>query len=326
MSEAPPISPAFVAEFLAQADTNAAMTFERFMALALYAPEIGYYRRNRKRVGYEEGTDFYTASTSGTLYGELIAAACTKLLEPALPGDFTFVEIGAESEGGVLSGVAHPFKAVQTIRVGGAPELTGKCVVFSNELFDAQPFRRFVFRNQGWKELGVMWRDNTFVEIELGGEVPTLLPPSAVEGYIIDAAIAATALAQNLVLQPWSGLFVAADYGKAWAELIEACPRGTARAYHRHQQSNDLLAQPSEQDLTCHVCWDWLSDTLTASGFRSPVVESQEAFLVHHAGDFIARATTADAATFSRRKMSLLQLLHPAHLGQKFQVLHGRRD
>jgi SAM-dependent MidA family methyltransferase len=55
-------------------------------------------------------------------------------------------------------------------------------------------------------------------------------------------------------------------------------------------------------------------------------VEAQETFFVRHAGDFLASATEADAERFSRRKQSLLQLLHPSHLGQKFQVLHAWRD
>ena len=33
----------------------------------------------------------------------------------------------------------------------------------------------------------------------------------------------------------------------------------------------------------------------------------------------------AEATRVSPRKLALLQLLHPSHLGQKFQVLHARR-
>ena len=37
-------------------------------------------------------------------------------------------------------------------------------------------------------------------------------------------------------------------------------------------------------------------------------------------------AATAEAARFSQKKLSLLQLLHPGQLGQKFQVLHAFRN
>ena len=84
--------------------------------------------------------------------------------------------------------------------------------------------------------------------------------------------------------------------------------------------------RPGERDLTCHVCWDWLADALARHGFAAPQVESQESFFVHHAADFLATATTAEAGRFSEKKLSLLQLLHPSHLGQKFQTLHAWRS
>lgn len=331
---APPgASPEFLAVFRAHADANGAMSFARFMALALYDPQVGYYRRERPRVGYGAGTDFFTASTSGPVFGELVCAACVKLLGARDPADFTFVEIGAEpfaaaqgrSPGGVLAGVTHPFGGARTVGVGDAPALTGKCVVFSNELFDAQPFHRFVFRAGAWRERGVVLHAGALAEIELPLATPAPLPASAPEGYAIDAPLAATTLAEQLAAQPWTGLFVACDYGKSWRELTTAAAAGTARAYFRHTQSNDLLARPGEQDLTCHVCWDWLADALAVHGFAVPAVESQEVFFVRHAAVFLEAATAADAARFSPRKQSLQQLLHPAHLGRKFQVLHAWR-
>ncbi len=311
--------------FRARAGASGAMTFARFMALALYDPDVGYYRQPRRRIGYAPGTDFFTASTSGPMFGELIAAACVTLLGGRDPREFTFVEIGAESEGGVLAGVSHPFAAVRTVRVGEPPVISGPCVVFSNELFDAQPFHRFVRRDGAWRELGVALRDGALVEVELPDATAAPLPGTAPDGYLIDAPLAAAVLVRQIAAQPWTGLFLACDYGKSWRELIEATPAGTARAYHHHTQSNDLLARPGEQDVTCHVCWDWLIDALAEHGFTAPEVESQEAFFIHHSAHVIAETSTAEAERFSQRKLSLLQLLHPAYLGQKFQVLHALR-
>lgn len=303
------------------------MTFAEFMALALYHPELGYYRRDRPRVGYGPGTDFFTSSTSGAIFGELVAAASCGLLGSADPGEYTFVEIGAEPNGGVLATVRHPFRGSRVIPVGEPPGLRGRCVVFSNELFDAQPFRRFVFRDGAWREIAVTLRGDELAEIAIPLASPVSpLPRAAPEGYVIDAPLAATALMDTLAAEPWTGVLIAADYGKPWAELIETTPAGTARAYLNHTQSNDLLARPGEQDLTCHICWDWLIDVLGRRGFGATTVESQEAFFVRHAGEFIARTIAAEAAQFSQRKLSLLQLLHPSHLGQKFQILHGVRN
>lgn len=326
MTDRPKPTQEFVATFLAKAGPAAVLTFERFMAIALYDPAVGYYRQNRARVGYGEGTDFFTASTSGAIFGELIAAACSKLLGAKAAADFTFVEIGSESPLGVLTGVTHPFREARTCRIGEKLHVSGPCIVFSNEVFDAQPFRRFVFRGETWKEFSVALRDGEFVQTEAACLAPEFLPAVAPEGYVIDAPVAAATLAKTIAQQPWTGLFVAFDYGKAWPQIAQETPAGTARAYSRHQQSNDLLANPGNQDLTCHICWDWLDDALQANAFRDLCLESQEAFFVRYAAEYIARVTSADAARFSPRKLSLLQLLHPSHLGQKFQVLHAWRE
>jgi SAM-dependent MidA family methyltransferase len=326
MGSSPQISPGFAAAFLARAGSSGVLAFDGFMDLALFHPEFGYYRRDRKRVGYDRGTDFYTASSSGAIFGEIVAAACVTLLgvETAARGH-AFVEIGAEPGGGVLRDVAHPFASARTVHVGEPLSLDGRCVVFSNELFDAQPIRRFVRRDAAWRELGVTLRNGTLAEVELDAVTAPWLPADAGEGYVFDAPRAAGELAAVIAAQPWTGLFVAFDYGKSLAELAAASPAGTVRAYHDHKQSNELLARPGEQDLTGHVCWDWLADALATGGFTGATVESQEAFFVHHAGAFLAQTLAAEAARVSQRKLALMQLLHPSNMGQKFQVLHARR-
>lgn len=330
----PSLSPAFAAAFTRAAGDAGFLRFDAFMALALYDPGLGYYRSDRLRVGRDRAADFYTATSLGPLFGELVASAAASLLRAGGldPAAHTFVEIGAEPSGGILAGVApHPFAAARTLRVGDSLTLAGPCVVFSNELFDAQPVRRFVRRSAAWHELGVGLSADaaTLVERDLGpapGELFPRLPAfdATPEGYVFDAPLAAAALARDLASQPWSGLFIAFDYGKTFAELGHAHPSGTARAYFQHTQHNDLLARPGEQDLTAHVCWDWLRDALSASGCLAPAVASQESFLVHHAGDCIGEALAREAASaLSPRKRALMHLLHPAQMGQKFQVLHA---
>lgn len=330
-SAAPPpsVSPEFLAVFREHMDARSEMPFERFMELALYHPAVGYYRKSRARVGYAPGTDFFTASTSGVVFGEMVAAACAKLLRAAgrTPDTHTFIEIGAEPEGaGVLDGVRHPFAAARVIRRADDEPLliAGDYVVFSNELFDAQPFVRAVARGGHWRRTGVRLEGAQFAEVLLAdGLVDS--PPPPVDGYRLDAPVAAARLCEEIVRPAWRGLFVAFDYGKSESELLQHTPQGTGRAYWRHTQSNDLLGRPGEQDLTCHICWDWMKAALERAGFIRPALESQEAFLIRHAGDYIASASAADAAVTTPRKRSLQQLLHPSHLGQKFQVLHGVR-
>jgi len=322
------VSPEFRAVFRAHADADVAMSFDRFMALALYDPQVGYYRRNRVRVGQGPGTDFFTAASGGPLFGELVSTACVHRLRAAGrdPAAHTWVEIGAEPDtGGVLAGVTHPFREVRVLRVGEPIGLGGDCVVFSNELFDAQPCVRHVVRDGRWRELGVALRDDRLVEFELDADAVRAPAVRAPEGYHFDQPLAAAALADEIAAQDWRGLFIAFDYGKTLHQLITETPGGTARAYYRHTQSNDLLARPGEQDLTCHVCWDWIADALTRHGFGRPELDFQESFFIHQAGELIAHISAAEAARSSPRKRALMQLLHAGHLGQKFQVLHAVR-
>lgn len=322
------VSPEFQAVFRARADRDGTMSFDRFMDLALYHPELGYYRRPQARVGQAPGTDFYTATSTGPLFGELVSAAAGALLRAAgrPPAEHTWIEIGAEpGTEGILAGVSHPFRDVRIVRLGEPLALQGDCVAFSNELFDAQPCVRHVMRSGRWRELGVALRDDRLAEVELDADAvraPTFRAP---EGYHADQPLAAAALADEIAAQPWRGLFLAFDYGKTLHQLATETPAGTARAYHRHTQSNDLLARPGEQDLTCHVCWDWIGDALTRHGFASPALDFQESFLIRQAGEAIAAIAAAEAARMSPRKLALMQLLHPGHLGQKFQVLHALR-
>src|SRR5215469_14854519 len=68
--------------------------FRRFMEVALYHPEHGYYRRARDPFG-KEG-DFYTAEQIQPVFGILIAARAGELYrQMGEPRDFTIVELGA---------------------------------------------------------------------------------------------------------------------------------------------------------------------------------------------------------------------------------------
>ncbi len=297
----------------------------------MYHPTVGYYTGSRRRVGQDKGADFYTATSFNPVFGELVVAATVGLLGPANPADFEFVEIGAEPGAGALKDIAHPFAGYRTISLGQPLEARGRCVVFSNELFDAQPFHRVVRRGGTWRELGVALVDGRLREVELPELTPEpaaardRLPGTAPENYQIDLPLRTVPLLERIVASLWTGLFLAFDYGRTWAQIAEDYPIGTGRTYSHQKMGDDLLAKPGEQDLTCHICWDWLEDVLQRQGFGEAVVESQEAFFTRRAAPALATLMTAEAGRFSRRKQALKQLLHPGNMGQKFQALHSLR-
>jgi len=317
--------------FATEPNAGSGVSFARFMELAMYHPLAGYYTRDFKRVGRDDKADFFTSTTFSPVFGELVVAAVVKLLAPAAPADFVFVEIGAEPGGGILRDVAHPFASYQIISLGQPFTLPPRAVVFSNELFDAQPFHRVVWREGRWRELGVALTGRSLREVELPELTPELavhadrLPKTSPEGYHIDLPLRTIPILERIIGPKWSGLFVAFDYGKYWQELVENLPAGTGRTYHRQKMGSDLLARPGKQDLTCHICWDWLEDGLVRAGFGEPRVDSQESFFMHHAQKSLAAMTTAEAGSFSPRKRMLMQLMHPANMGQKFQALYALR-
>lgn len=317
--------------FASEPGATSGVSFARYMELAMYHPTAGYYTRDFKRVGRDAKADFFTATSFNPVFGELVVDAVVKLLAPADPSAFHFIEIGAEPDGGILRDQAHPFASYRTISFGQPFDLADPAVVFSNELFDAQPFHRVVWQDGQWRELGVALHGRHLREVILSEPSPELaaelhrLPATSEPGYHIDVPLRTVPLLEKIIGQRWRGLFLAFDYGKSWADLAENLPSGTARTYHRQKMGNDLLARPGKQDLTCHICWDWLEDGLVRAGFGEPVVQSQEAFFMHHAARALAAITQAEAGAFSPRKRLVMQLLHPANMGQKFQALHALR-
>jgi SAM-dependent MidA family methyltransferase len=246
--------------------------------------------------------------------------------------EWTLVEIGYEKDSEWWKGEEGPFR--ENLRFGPNDKLSfeGNCIVFSNELFDAQPFHRIVYLGGHWMELGVDLVSNQLSEIilkELSPEVDAFidqLPIHATEGYIIDLPLATISLLETITNLKWNGLFVALDYGKPWTQLTSDFPQGTARAYFKHRQSSDLLARPGMQDLTCHICWDWLEQNLRNANFQTVQVKSQEAFFVKHAANCIEKIITANIGQFDANRQSLMHLIHPATMGQQFQVLTGFRS
>jgi SAM-dependent MidA family methyltransferase len=320
--------------FATEPDAAKGVSFARFMELAMYHPQAGYYTSPRRRVGRDETADFFTSTTFSPVFGELVVAAVVKLLAPASPADFVFVEIGAEPGGGILRGQTHPFASYQTISLGQPFVLPANAVVFSNELFDAQPFHRVVWRGGPagrWRELGVALTGRHLREVELpelSAELAAFadrLPKTAEENYHIDLPLRTVPMLERIVRQKWTGLFLAFDYGKFWQELAQNIPAGTGRTYHKQKMGGELLTRPGKQDLTCHICWDWLEDGLVRAGFGETRVDSQESFFMHHAAKVLAAITTAETSSFSPRKRMVMQLLHPANMGQKFQALYALR-
>ncbi|WP_269522309.1 SAM-dependent methyltransferase [Coraliomargarita parva] len=309
------------------------LNYRDYIDLALYDPDCGYYTAARERVGRSGSRDFYTAESLGTVFARLVVTAAEDLLGPDRAAASSFVEIAAEPETSLLSHLkSHPFTGSQTIRQGDAIEASGPVVIFANEWLDALPFHRLVFREGSWHERGVTVNaEGTLEDCLLEAFSPEVaavasrLPELASEGYELDLPLEAEHALRSLLAQDWNGLLLLFDYGKSWAQLCEACPAGTARCFYRHTSNNDLLARPGQQDITCDICWDPLEAQLRASGCKRTQFETQESFLVQRAARAAEAIVMSSAGRFSEERQTLMELLHPAHMGLRFQVLWGIR-
>lgn len=173
-----------------------AIPFTRFMELALYCPDYGFYEKESDTVG--RGGDFYTSVSVGSLFGQLLAFQFAEWLEELDGNKIQIVEAGAH-DGKLATDIlrwlrrwrphlgerleyviAEPSARrrdwqrktltefggqVRWVETGLAEQqsrFTG--VIFANELLDAMPVRRVGWdaKQRAWFEWGVVWEGGKF--------------------------------------------------------------------------------------------------------------------------------------------------------------------
>ncbi|MGC6424137.1 MAG: SAM-dependent methyltransferase [Lentimonas sp.] len=321
-------------EKLRAATADGPISYAKYIELALYTKDAGYYTKKHNRVGRHSKRDFYTAESLGQVFAQLVTTAAEDLLPSGQAAQSTFVEIAAEPDAELLSTLeSHSFQDAKVIRHGDRIEAEGPVAIFANEWLDALPFHRLIFKHETWHERGVEFdsagtlRDTLLPSFS--SEVAAIanrLPDTIEDNYELDLPLRAEAELAKLLDQEWTGLLLLFDYGKTWESLLTDCPVGTARTFYQHQQQNDLLDLPGEKDITCDVCWTPLKAQLEAAGMNSVTLESQESFLVQRAQRAAASIVSQSAGNFSQARQTLMELIHPAHMGRRFQVLWGLKN
>lgn len=307
------------------------LPFDQFINWALYDPKIGYYNKKKKRVGKSIRSDFYTSTSFGKLWSKLVIETCVKLIGRDKVAQYSFIEIAAEPESSLLDSIEHPFRSQKVFRLGESIVLPPLCIIYSNEWLDAQPFKRFSYSNEKnqWMEHGVTLQNLCLDEVILENNEHAFdfqLSHDSIDtsdGYLVDWPIGAEkALRQLVVGSDWEGLFLTFDYGLSLNSIFHEYPSGTARSYKNHKVSNNLLQNPGEQDITCSLCWDILKTIMKDAGFQKIKVESQENFLIKHCSETL-KEIIEEKNSFE--KNALKELIHPLHMGHKFQALWGFR-
>jgi SAM-dependent MidA family methyltransferase len=277
-------------------DASGFVPFDRFMEIALYATDVGYYASPRSPLGTEG--DFYTAAHVTPLFAATIAERIREV-RAVRSGPFRIVELGPGDgtlAAGILRALHEKVPGVEYVlvdrsaaraaeaerrargdagtvplRVSNSLSADGPFagVVLANEFLDAQPARRLRWDGARWHETGVRVVDAVVRAAELDSAAPVPgapLPTPEDADVVLEVAPAAEATIREVGDHLTDGTAIFLDYGLEEPELLRAHPRGTLAAVRRHRFVPDPLDAPGATDLSTFVNFTRARRAARASG------------------------------------------------------------
>ncbi len=326
---------ALVARIHAEIAAGGPIPFARFMDLALYDPDGGYYRGGAARPGRDG--DFLTAPEAHPIFGAALARAVDEVWQRlGRPDPFVLREYGAgtgtlaaaildgleaansdlarvlryqpvEVEPRRVDAIAGRFeragRADVLVDPGGREPIEG--LVLGNEVLDALPVHRVVVRDGVLREVLVGSRDGVFIDVESEPSTPALAGRLAAAGVTLATGQRAEIC---LAVDVWMaeaaaglrrGALLLIDYGYPATELYDPIRRrdGTLRAYLRHRVHDDPYIHVGRQDLTAHVDVTEVERVAAAAGLMHLGTTTQAEFLVGLGIQDLLQGIQADPAT-----------------------------
>lgn len=298
-----------------------AITYERYMSLALYHEQFGYYRLDRQKVGREG--DFYTSTTVHDVFARVMAGVLSKDLtnkriDPVIvdvgSGDGRFIQrfldevknidplLYSELIYYVIETSPYHQRLIKErvdsakIRVLSSltnlqeelPKLNG--LLFSNELLDAFPVR-VVEKYDGELLEVCVGIDNNDHLIEVYKPCTDIEIESWMKqfGYPISDN---QRFEVPLKMTEWlhrtgewleRGKIYTIDYGYTDEEWRDpARMKGSLRGYRNHMLMTDSLLYPGQMDLTTHIPIDTVRKVGEQHGINWLYCEPQGTFLSKH--------------------------------------------
>ncbi len=327
---------ALVARIRDEIQRDGPIPFARFMDLALYDPDGGYYRAVEERPG--RAGDFLTAPEAHPIFGWTVARVLDEVWQQlGEPDPFVLREAGAGSGtlalsildglaragSGLFAAIRYDPVEVEPRRIatiasrladaGHADRLlvpmdrtsawTG--VVLANEVLDALPVHRVRQRGEGLVELAVDATADGFVEVEIALTTPALAARFVEAGVALaDGQTAEVCLG----IDDWlagateglaRGLVLLIDYGHPAPALYDSVRRrdGTLRAYLRHTVSDQPYRFVGRQDLTAHVDVTAVERAAGAAGLTHLGTTTQAEFLIGAGIETLLQAIQNDPTT-----------------------------
>lgn len=332
------------------------LSFARFMALALYAPGLGYYTAGARKFG--AAGDFVTAPGMTGLFGQALASQIEPIMALSAPA---ILEVGAGSgrlaadllldlerrqalpETYCILDLSADLRARQQQTLSEtAPHLLSRVrwldalpsqfsgVVLGNELLDAMPAEIVAWREDGIYEKGVgLDAEGQFVwqERPAGGALLTAaaeigeqccLPP----GFESEISLAMRAWSAEWGHRLVQGALLLIDYGFPRREFYhQQRGRGTLMCHYRHQAHTDPFFLPGLQDITVHVDFTAIIAAAHGSGLELAGYTSQGQFLLNCGILDRLAALPLDTPDYVRASAAVGKLLMPHEMGELFKVI-----
>ena len=282
------------------------LPFDRFMALALYAPGLGYYANRSRKFGMlpQSGSDFVTAPELSPLFGRVLArqlaqalrASDTRELWEFGAGSGALASqlldaLGAQVERYTIVDLSGSLRERQRERlalhgervrwVDALPDAM-QGVVVGNEVLDAMPVQLLYFDGTRWFERGVVARGDGFAwgdrPTALAPPFATALPPGTVTEIHPQAEAFIATLAERLT----RGAAFFVDYGFPAAEYYHPQRSGGTLMCHRaHRADTDPLADVGAKDITAHVDFSGIALVAQDAGLDVIGYTTQAHFLIN---------------------------------------------
>lgn len=334
---------------------HGAISFARFMELALYAPGLGYYSGGAAKLG-KDG-DFTTAPELTPLFGAALAQVAAAIMAQSAPrilefgagtGKLAFDILSELTAAGVtverysIVELSGELRARQQEKLRAFPQVEWldelperfEGVAFGNEVLDAMPVQLISKHPDGWHELHVSVVDGRFswrevpADAALLAQIERQVPEHAAlpVGYVSEvhgAACGFMATLAQMLARGKGGAAVLLDYGFPAREFyFDQRVTGTLMCHYRHHSHADPFYYPGLQDITAHV--DFTAMALAAQDAGAEVLgySSQAGFLLGAGvGELLLRTDPDDAARYLPAAKAVQKLVSPAEMGELFKVL-----